>query len=112
MLRVSHGVRLRFLSDENRRFHSSTINLVSKKGVQQIDCDGGKNYPDHLEPGPIVFAEHFTTPANARALDEPVRFENVGYADPSKCYEKENQNETKQRLLHTKSLCNYPPRMT
>jgi hypothetical protein len=79
------------------------IKLVTNKGVQHVDCDGGKNRPGDLEPGPIVFAEHFATLTNTGSLYEPVRFENVGYTDASKCYEKENQNETDQRLLHTNS---------
>ena len=60
-----------------------------------------KTAPAIWNPARLYSLSIFTTPANARALDEPVRFENVGYADPPKCYEKENQNETKQRLLHT-----------
>jgi hypothetical protein len=59
--------------------------LVSKKGIQHVNRDSGEDGPAYLKPGPIVFAQHFTTPANTGTLDEPVGFENMGYADACKC---------------------------
>ena len=78
--------------------------LVSKKGVQHVDYNRGKNCSGYLKAEPIPFRQHLAAPADAGALHEPIWFEDMSYADTRKCYENKNQNKTKRYLLHATSM--------
>jgi hypothetical protein len=64
--------------------HSLMVWLVSTKGIQHVKRHGGEDGPGYLKPDPIVFAQHFTTPANTGTSYEPVWLDNMGYADACK----------------------------
>jgi hypothetical protein len=68
--------------------------LVSQEGVQHVDCDTGKNCSGYLKAEPIRLSQHLASPAETGALQEPIRLEDVGYADARKCHENKNQNKT------------------
>jgi len=67
---------------------------VSQERVQHVDCDPGKDCSGYLKAEPIRLSQQFATPANTGALYEPIRFEDMGYADARKRHENKNQYKT------------------
>ena len=74
--------------------------LASKKDVQEVDRKCGKNRTSYLETDPIPFGKHVATFTHSGAVDEVVRFEDVGYADGGKSNKKDNRTKAHQRLSH------------